>query len=79
MSTCGVRLLLPKGCFTAHVSGVKVVDETFCPPLYLPLILSDRKGVFVFLFSYLSRGRHREPQHKAHAHVHREYSAIVFI
>jgi hypothetical protein len=32
MSTCEVRLFLPKGCFRAYVSGMTVVDEIFCPP-----------------------------------------------
>jgi hypothetical protein len=34
MSTCEVKLFVPKGCFTAYVSGMTVVDEIFCPPLY---------------------------------------------
>jgi hypothetical protein len=35
MLTCEVRLFIPKGCFTEYVSGMTVVDEIFCPPLYL--------------------------------------------
>jgi hypothetical protein len=33
MSTCEVRLFVLKGCFTAYVSGMTVVDEIFCPPV----------------------------------------------
>jgi hypothetical protein len=33
MSTCEVRLFVLKGCFTAYVSGLTVVDEIFCPPM----------------------------------------------
>jgi hypothetical protein len=35
MSTCEVRLFVPKGGFTAYVSGMTVADEIFCPPLYV--------------------------------------------
>jgi hypothetical protein len=35
MSTCEVRLFVLKGCFPACVSGMTVVDEIFCPPLYI--------------------------------------------
>jgi hypothetical protein len=37
MSTSEVKLFVPKGCFTAYVSGMTVVDEIFCPPLYSPM------------------------------------------
>jgi hypothetical protein len=30
MSTCEVRLFVPKGGFTAYVSGMTVADEIFC-------------------------------------------------
>jgi hypothetical protein len=33
MSTCEVRLFVPKGRFTAYASGM-TVDEIFCPPLH---------------------------------------------
>jgi hypothetical protein len=39
MSTCEVRLFVPKGYFTAYVSGMTVVDEIFCSPLYSILFL----------------------------------------
>jgi hypothetical protein len=35
MSTCEVRLFVPKGCFTAYLTGMTVVDEIFCPPKYI--------------------------------------------
>jgi hypothetical protein len=34
MLTCEMRLFVPKGCFTAYVSGMAVVDEIFWPELY---------------------------------------------
>jgi 5-formaminoimidazole-4-carboxamide-1-beta-D-ribofuranosyl 5'-monophosphate synthetase len=43
MSTREVRLFVPKGCFTAYVSGMTVVDEIFCPPLYVEELLMPRK------------------------------------
>jgi hypothetical protein len=33
MSTCEVRLFVPKGRFTAYASEM-TVDEIFCPPLH---------------------------------------------
>jgi hypothetical protein len=42
MSTCKVRLFDPKGCFTVCVSGMTVVDEIFCPPLYVTDVKSYR-------------------------------------
>jgi hypothetical protein len=39
MSTCEVRLFVPKGYFTAYVSGMTIVDEIFCSSLYSILFL----------------------------------------
>jgi hypothetical protein len=39
MYTCEVRLFVSKGYFTAYVSGMTVVDEIFCSPLYSILFL----------------------------------------
>jgi HD superfamily phosphohydrolase YqeK len=43
MSTCKVRLFDPKGCFTVYVRGMTVVDEIFCPPLYVTDVNETKK------------------------------------
>jgi hypothetical protein len=39
-----VGLFVPKGCFTAYVIGLTVVDEIFWPQLYLQ---------FIFVYTFL--------------------------
>jgi hypothetical protein len=55
MSTCEVRLFVPKGYFTAYVSGMTVVDEIFVRHCTLDTHLEKReqlKSPFIFALLY---------------------------
>jgi hypothetical protein len=47
MSTCEVRLFVPKGCFTAYVSELTVVDEIFWPQLYVLMGDSNKFQILI--------------------------------
>jgi hypothetical protein len=53
MSTCEVRLFVPKSCFTAYVSGMTVMDETKVCELRQLYPLSDP-----VIFNYVKSGKH---------------------